>query len=104
MILTFGCTKWYGGTFVQLCKKAEKSVKNWKGNTTRRIYASLMQCKFVIVLSITSNIFWETKVEILEIGCARKYDLLRQSNVNKAHEFVLYMSKQSMSFNDAEAS
>ena len=53
-----------------------------------------MQHKFVTVLSITSNIFWETSVEILGLGCERKHDLIHQCKVNKACEFVLYMSKQ----------
>ena len=52
-------------TFGHLCKKAQKCVKSWKGNTALKIYVSLMQRKFVTVLSITSNIFWETEVEIL---------------------------------------
>ena len=53
-----------------------------------------MQSKFLTVLSITSNIFWETEVEILGLGCERKHDLIQQRKVNKAREFVLYLSKQ----------
>ena len=64
-----------------------------------------MQCKFVIVLSITSNIFKETEIKILGLGCERKHDLIHQHNLNKkAHEFVLYMSKQRINFKNAEAS
>ena len=61
-----------------------------------------MQCKFVTVLSITSNIFWEAEVEILGLGCERKHDLIRQHKVNKVREFVLYMSEQSINFKNAE--
>ena len=53
---------------------------------------------------ITSNIFWETQVKILGLGCERKHDLIQQRKVNKAHEFVLYMSKQSINSKNAEAS
>ena len=63
-----------------------------------------MQCKFVTVLSITSNIFWETEVEILRLGCERKHDLILQHEANKAREFVLYMSEQSINFKNAETS
>ena len=55
-----------------------------------------MLCKFVIALSITSNIFWET--EVLGLECERKHDLIHQHKVNKAHEFVLYMSEKSINF------
>ena len=86
-------------------QKSTKMWKRWKGNTALTIYASFMQCKFVTVLSITSNIFWETEVKILGLGCERKHDLIHQHNVNKkAHEFVLYMSKQSITFKNAETS
>ena len=63
-----------------------------------------MQCKFVTVLSITSNIFWETEVEILRLGCERKLDLIHRHKVNKAREFILYLSKQSINFKTAETS
>ena len=85
-------------------KKHKKVWASWEGNTTLTIHASLIQCKFVTVLSITSNIFWETQVKILGLGCERKHDLIQQRKVNKAHEFVLYMSKQSINFKNAEAS
>ena len=88
----------------RLCKKAQKLWKSWKGNTALTNYVSLMQCKFVTVLSITSNIFWETEVEILGLGCERKHDLIHRSKVNKAYKFVLYMSKQSINFKNAETS
>ena len=104
MILTFGGTKWHGAHLTICVKKHQKEWKSWKGNTTLRIYASFMQCKFVTVLSITSNIFWESEAEILGLGCERKHDLIHQSNVNKAHEFALYMSKQSINFRNAETS
>ena len=68
------------------------------------IYVSLKQCKFVTVPSITSNIFWETKVEILRLGCEKKHDLIHQRKVNKAREFVIYLSKQSTNFENAERS
>ena len=63
-----------------------------------------MQCKFVTVLSITSNLFWETEVEILGLGCERKHDLIQQHKVNKAREFLIYMSEQSINFKNAETS
>ena len=86
-------------------QKSTKMWKRWKGNTALTIYASFMQCKFVTVLSTTSNIFGETEVKILGLGCERKHDLIHQHNVNKkAHEFVLYMSKQSITFKNAETS
>ena len=74
-------------------KKHKKVWASWEGNTTLTIHASLIQCKFVTVLSITSNIFWETQVKILGLGCERKHDLIQQRKVNKAHEYVLYMFK-----------
>ena len=51
-------------------KKHKKVWASWKGNTTQ-LYASLIECEFVTVLSITSNIFWETQVKILGLGCER---------------------------------
>ena len=64
-----------------------------------------MQCKFVTVLSTTSNIFGETEVKILGLGCERKHDLIHQHNVNKkTHDFVLYISKQSITFKNADTS
>ena len=63
-----------------------------------------MQCKFITVLSITSIIFWETEVEILGLWCKRKHNLIHQRKVNKAHEFVLYMSEQSINSKNAETS
>ena len=63
-----------------------------------------MQCKFATVLSITLNIFWETEVKILGLGCERKHDLIHQRKMNKAHEFILYMYKQSINFKNAQAS
>ena len=63
-----------------------------------------MQCKFVTVISITSNIFWETEVKILGLECERKHDLIQPRNVNKARELVLYLSKQSIHFKNAETS
>ena len=104
MILTFWCTKWHGAHLTTCAKKHKKVWKSWKGNTALTIYVSLMQCKFVTVLSITSNIFWETEVEILGLGCERKHDLIHRSKVNKAYKFVLYMSKQSINFKNAETS
>ena len=61
-----------------------------------------MQCKFVT--SITSNSFWETEVKILGLAFERKHDLIHQHKVNKAREFVLYMSEQSINFKNAETS
>ena len=104
MILTFWCTKWHGAHLTTCAKKHKKVWKSWKGNTALTIYVSSMQCKFVTVLSITSNIFWETEVEILRLGCERKHDLIHQRKVNKAREFVLYLSKQSINFKNAETS
>ena len=63
-----------------------------------------MQSKYVTVLYITSNIFWETEVDILGLGCERKHDLIHQRKGNKACEFVLYMSKQSINFKNADTS
>ena len=63
-----------------------------------------MQCKFVTVISITSNIFWETEVEILGLECERKHDLIQPRKVNKTLELVLYLSKQSIHFKNAETS
>ena len=86
-------------------QRSTKMWKRWKGNTTLTIYASLMQWKFVIVLSIISSIFKENEVKTLGLGCGRKHDLIHQLNVNKkANEFVLYMSKQSITFKNAETS
>ena len=50
----------------------------------------------------TSIIFSETEVEILGLGCERKHDLIHQPKGNKACEFVLYMSEQSINFKNAE--
>ena len=63
-----------------------------------------MQCKFVTVLSILSNIFSEAEVESLRLGCERKHDLIHRRKVNKACEFVLYLSKQSINFKNAKTS
>ena len=104
MILTFWCTKWHGSHLTACAKKHKKLWKSWKGNTALTIYVSSMQCKFVTVLSITSNLFWETEVEILGLGCERKHDLIHRWKVNKAYKFVLYMSKQSINFKNAETS
>ena len=65
------------------------------------MYVSMMQCKFVAVISITSNILWEAEVEILGLECGRKHDLIQPHKVNKAREFVLYLSKQSIHFKNA---
>ena len=62
-----------------------------------------MQCKFVTVLSITSNIFWETEVEILGLECERKHDLIHRRKVNKAREFK-YPNKVYINFKNAESS
>ena len=32
--------------------------------------------------------FWETEVEILELGCERKHDLIHQRKMNKACKFI----------------
>ena len=61
-----------------------------------------MQCKFVTVSSIPSNICWETEVEILRLRCERKHDLIHRRKVNKAREFVFYLSKQSINFKNVE--
>ena len=60
MILTFWCTKWHGSHLTTCAKKHKKLWKSWKGNTALTNYVLLMQCKFVTVLFITSNIFGET--------------------------------------------
>ena len=104
MILTFWYNKWHGSRLNICAKKHKKVWKRWKGNTATTIYVSLMQCKFATVLSITSNIFLETEVEILRLECERKHDLIHRCKVDKAHEFLLYLSKQSINFITAEKS
>ena len=104
MLLTCGCTKWHGARLTICAKKHKKVRKSWKGNTALTVYVLLVQCKFVTVISIISNIFWETEVEILGLGCERKHDLIHRWKVNKAYKFVLYMSKQSINFKNAETS
>ena len=103
MILTFS-TKWHGVDLTTWAKKHKKVWKIRKWNTTLTIYGSLMQCKFATVLSITSNIFLQTKVKILGLGCERKHDLIIHCKPNKAYKFVLYMSKQSINFKNADKS
>ena len=64
-----------------------------------------MKCKFASVLSIIYyNYFFGNEVEILGLGCERKHDLIHRWKVNKAYKFVLYMSKQSINFKNAETS
>ena len=72
IILTFWCNKWHGACLTTCAKNHKNVWKSWKGNTPITVCVSLMECKFVTVLSITSNIFWETEVEILRLGCEKK--------------------------------
>ena len=74
--------------FDHLCKKAQKSAKKLERkycNTALTMYVSMMQCKFVTVICITSHIFWET----------REWKKGEQSE---------FMSEQSINFKYAETS
>ena len=51
-----------------------------------------------------SIIFLETEVKILGLGCETKHGLVHRCKVNKAYKLVLYMSKQSINFKNAETS
>ena len=112
-------TEWYDshflvhqmawGTFNHLCKKVQKSTKKYEKVGKEILHEQSMHHWCSANLQqfyplCTSIISLETEVEILGLGCKRKHDLIYQYKVNKAYKFVLYMSKQSINFKNAETS
>ena len=81
------------------CEKVEKEILYWQ-SIHHWCSANLQQ----FYPLYTSIIFLETELEILGLGCERKHDLIHRCKVNKAYKFVLYMSKQSINFKNAETS
>ena len=71
---------------MRLAFRCTKSVKKLEG----KYYTNNLCIIDAVQICITFHPQLHTEVEILGLGCERKHDLINQSKVNEAHEFVFF--------------